>query len=270
MGHTNSTANLSLPQFIGTDKPTWLGDVNGAFSAIDAYAGTNDAAVAAAVSDASSAIAQAASAVSTANAANTTAGNASTAATNAVGTANNAVAIAGTVDSKVGLLADLTTTDRTSIVNAINEVNAAVGTVPTAAQVTYDNTGSGLTATNVQDAIDEVAQGGGGSTPTKRATSSSLTNSTALADLKPAFTALSESEKIRSYIKDTVNNVIFPFAGLLAGTYGSLYTTGTQVGGLFLNIDSEIAHEVTLSGSNATTSGRSSGAVTAGQYELWA
>ena len=165
MGHTNSTANLSLPQFIGTDKPTWLGDVNGAFSDIDAYVGTNDAAVAAAASDASSAISQAASAVSTANAANTTAGNASTAATNAVTVANNAVAIAGVVDTKVGLLADLTTTDRTSIVNAINEVNSAVGTVPTAAQVTYDNTGSGLTATNVQDAIDEVAQGGGGTLP---------------------------------------------------------------------------------------------------------
>ncbi len=28
--------------------------------------------------------------------------------------------------------------------------------------VTYDNTASGLNATNVQDAIDEVAQGGGG------------------------------------------------------------------------------------------------------------
>lgn len=123
MGHTNSTANLALPQFIGTDKPTWLGDVNGAFSAIDSYVGTNDAAVAAAASDASSAVSQAASAVNTANTANTTAGNASTAANNAVGVANNAVAIAGTVDSKVGLLANLNTTDRTSIVNAINEVN---------------------------------------------------------------------------------------------------------------------------------------------------
>lgn len=124
MGHTNSTANLSLPQFIGTDKPTWLGDVNGAFLAIDGYAGTNDAAVAAAASDASSAISQASAAVNTANTANTTAGNASTAANNAVGVANNAVAIAGTVDSKVGLLANLNTTDRTSIVNAINEVLA--------------------------------------------------------------------------------------------------------------------------------------------------
>lgn len=126
MSHTNSTANLSLPQFIGTDKPTWLGDVNGAFSAIDSYAGTNDAAVSAAASDASSAIAQAASAVSTANAANTTAGNASTAATNAVGTANNAMSLVNQTNLKVGTLADLTTTDKTSIVNAINEVNAAI------------------------------------------------------------------------------------------------------------------------------------------------
>lgn len=123
MGHTNSTANLSLPQFIGTDKPTWLGDVNGAFLAIDGYVGTNDAAVAAAASDASSAISQASAAVNTANTANTTAGNASTTANNAIGVANTANAIAGTVDAKVGLLADLNTTDRTSIVNAINEVN---------------------------------------------------------------------------------------------------------------------------------------------------
>lgn len=127
MGHTNSTANLALPQFVGSDKPTWLGDINGAFSDIDAYVGTNDAAVAVAASDASSAVSQASSAVSTANAANTTAGNASTAATNAVTVANNAVAIAGTVDSKVGLLANLNTTDRTSIVNAINEVYGMSG-----------------------------------------------------------------------------------------------------------------------------------------------
>lgn len=35
MSHTNSTANYNLPQFIGTDKPTWLTDVNGAMSSID-------------------------------------------------------------------------------------------------------------------------------------------------------------------------------------------------------------------------------------------
>ena len=35
MGHTNSTTNYNLPQFITTDKPAWLTDINGAFSAID-------------------------------------------------------------------------------------------------------------------------------------------------------------------------------------------------------------------------------------------
>lgn len=35
MGHTNSTTNYALPQFITTDKPAWLTDVNTAYSAID-------------------------------------------------------------------------------------------------------------------------------------------------------------------------------------------------------------------------------------------
>ena len=124
MGHTNSTANLSLPQFIGSDKPTWLGDINSAFSDIDAYVGTNNAAVSGAVSDAASAVSQSASAVNTANTANTTAGNASTAATNAVGTANNAMSLVNQTNTKIGTLANLNTTDKTSIVNAINEINA--------------------------------------------------------------------------------------------------------------------------------------------------
>lgn len=35
MSHTNSTTNYSLPQFVTTDKPAWLTDINNAFSAID-------------------------------------------------------------------------------------------------------------------------------------------------------------------------------------------------------------------------------------------
>lgn len=35
MSATNHTTNYSLPQFIATDVPTWLVDVNGAFSDID-------------------------------------------------------------------------------------------------------------------------------------------------------------------------------------------------------------------------------------------
>lgn len=35
MSHTNKTANYNLPQFTGTDKPSWLTDVNGAMTSID-------------------------------------------------------------------------------------------------------------------------------------------------------------------------------------------------------------------------------------------
>lgn len=157
MGHTNSTANLSLPQFIGTDKPTWLSDVNGAFAAIDSYAGSNDAALAIVDGKANTAIGDASSAVTTATNAANTAGNAATTATNANTIAGNALTVANGINSKVGVLTDLTTTDKSTVVNAINEVNGK-----DAGDIAYDNTGSGLVATNVQDAIDEVAQGGGG------------------------------------------------------------------------------------------------------------
>jgi len=48
MAHTNSTTNYGLPQFLGTDKPTWLGDVNTAYSDIDRQMKVNADAAAAA------------------------------------------------------------------------------------------------------------------------------------------------------------------------------------------------------------------------------
>jgi len=134
MGHTNSTANLGLPQFIGTDKPTWLSDVNGAFSAIDTYAGNNDAALAITDAKADTAVNDAASAVTTATNAANTAGTASTQATNAVTVAGNALTVANGINSKVGVLTDLHTTDKSSVVNAINEVNDALPSVATEIQ----------------------------------------------------------------------------------------------------------------------------------------
>ena len=35
MSSTNKTTNYELPQFISTDKPTWLGDFNGSMQTID-------------------------------------------------------------------------------------------------------------------------------------------------------------------------------------------------------------------------------------------
>lgn len=50
----------------------------------------------------------------------------------------------------------------TNVQTAIDEVYGDIPTGFPASAITYDNTGSGLTATNTQDAIDELAQGGGG------------------------------------------------------------------------------------------------------------
>lgn len=41
MAHTNSTQNYNLPQWIGSDKPTFLGDFNNAFTEIDAQLKVN-------------------------------------------------------------------------------------------------------------------------------------------------------------------------------------------------------------------------------------
>ena len=35
MSHTNTTPNFNLPQFVGTDKPAWLTDINQAFLNVD-------------------------------------------------------------------------------------------------------------------------------------------------------------------------------------------------------------------------------------------
>jgi hypothetical protein len=97
MGHTNQTTNLHLPQFVGSDKPTWLSDVNGAMLTIDNAYGQIEADASAAATAASGAVTTATGAASTASSAastaSTAASNASTALTtanNAAGTANNA------------------------------------------------------------------------------------------------------------------------------------------------------------------------------------
>ena len=70
MSHTNSTANYGLPQFITTDKPAWLTDVNVAYAAIDTGMKANQTAAAAAQGDATQALSDASDAATTANAAN--------------------------------------------------------------------------------------------------------------------------------------------------------------------------------------------------------
>ena len=73
MSATNKTTYLDLPQFIGTDKASWLGDLNPAFLAIDTGMQANKVAAQAAEVSAGEASALAQSANSVANSANSSA-----------------------------------------------------------------------------------------------------------------------------------------------------------------------------------------------------
>lgn len=144
MGATNTTANYSLSQFISTDKPAWLQDYNGDMLKIDT--GINAAKLAAdtAQSIATNAQTDATSAVNSVSALASTVSSLSTAIGSITGTLNTITSLIGNgtptttdqtiigainelnagkaADSKVGDLSDLDTTDKSSIVAAINEV----------------------------------------------------------------------------------------------------------------------------------------------------
>lgn len=123
MSYTNSTPNYNLPQWIGTDKPTFLGDFNGAFSAIDTAMKDN--------ADTSSA------ATSTANAANATAVSANTNANTALNTANNAK---DTADAATAAAAGATSTANTAKTTADNAARAALSNNVSNLAPAYDPT----------------------------------------------------------------------------------------------------------------------------------
>lgn len=149
MSATNSTPIINLPLFIGTDKPAWLTDWNGAMNTIDtAIANLQTAESGTATSLAS--LAQSVEALSGTVGQHTTALQAlTTAVSGNTGSIN-------TINSLIGN-GEPTTTDKT-IIGAINEIYADIGAGDgvDADEVNYDNTSSGLQATDVQAAIDEV------------------------------------------------------------------------------------------------------------------
>lgn len=92
MASTNKTTNYELSQFIGTDKPTFLGDYNGDMAKIDAQMKVNADNITSATSTANTASTNASTALTNANTAQTTASTAQTTASGAQTTANNALA----------------------------------------------------------------------------------------------------------------------------------------------------------------------------------
>lgn len=153
MASTNKTANYELSQFLGSDSPKWLTDYNSDMEKIDlAIAGVKTQADATdlVVSGHTSAI----------TALDGTVGDQSTAIQSLRSDVTANTGSINTINSLIGN-GEPTTTDKT-LIGAINELyNDIHGSGPTpievdAEDVGYDNTTSGLTATTVQAAIDEV------------------------------------------------------------------------------------------------------------------
>lgn len=163
MSHTNSTTNYALPQFLTSDKPAWLTDINNAFSDIDTAIYNAQTKADTAFNDAGNAQSNATTAINDAAAADAK-GSGALASIEAAfdpttiysvgakviynsllyrctvavvtpgpwtGSDNweriTVDSLISTTDSKIGSLTSLSTTDKTSAVNAINEVNGGLG-----------------------------------------------------------------------------------------------------------------------------------------------
>lgn len=108
MSFTNKTPNYNLPQWLGTDKPSWLVDVNGAFSNIDTAVKAAADSGSGADATAKAALETAQAAQDTANTANETANSAVTTAGESKSIANNAQSVANEAITKVNALGPVT------------------------------------------------------------------------------------------------------------------------------------------------------------------
>lgn len=156
MGATNKTTNYELPQWIGTDKPTFLGDMNDAFLKIDTGMTENKDSATSAESIAGASNAKATEAYSmaqtaqtTASTAQSTASQAQTTAETAQGTAQQALekanqALAGTVNA----WQNISKTDNSSAVNTSYSAgfvsyNSALSLLGIALYFNCENVGKG-------------------------------------------------------------------------------------------------------------------------------
>ena len=145
MSATNQTTNYELPLFIGTDKPSWLGDFNGAMNKIDTSIKGNkdeidslktrmtatETVANTASSTASTALTNANNAQTSANNAQTTADTANTAAAAAQSTANTALSNATTAQSTAD-------TAGATAQSALTTANLATGEIDKLNLVNFD------------------------------------------------------------------------------------------------------------------------------------
>ena len=108
MASTNKTTNYNLSQYVGSDKPTYLGDYNSDMLKIDTAMKTNADNITSVGATATTASENASTALSNANTAQSTANTANTNAGTAQSTANSALAKATTNEASINeILAEL-------------------------------------------------------------------------------------------------------------------------------------------------------------------
>lgn len=118
MSSTNKTLTYELPQWIGTDKPTFLGDLNDAFLKIDTGMTENKGGITGAESKAEQAVQQVAGASDKADKATARAEEAYTRASDAKNIADNATTVANNASATAN-----------NALNAVNEIQQDFGWV---------------------------------------------------------------------------------------------------------------------------------------------
>ena len=136
MSATNETTYLNLPQFVATDKPTWLGDFNNAMLKIDNNAATTNNTVSGIPAQIAAVDQKADAAVSTANSAKTTATSAQSTATAAQSTAN---AAASDIAKVKAYLVELPNRGKKTDSNGISFVNASGASVGVTGKISNVN-----------------------------------------------------------------------------------------------------------------------------------
>lgn len=116
MSSTNHTTNYNLSQYVGTDKPTYLGDYNGDMGKIDTAIHNN----ATSISGVSGDVSTLSSKVGTLSELETTTKSDCVSAINEVNTKSE------TNKTNIGTLSNLETTDKSTVVNAVNEVKGII------------------------------------------------------------------------------------------------------------------------------------------------
>lgn len=130
MSYSNRTNNLDLPQYVSTDKPTYLGDFNQAMVNIDSGYASNKALAEGAEATAQLASQTASQAQTSASQAGTTASQASETASQANATASqaqqvatNALSTANVASASASTALDKATQNETDITNLTERVN---------------------------------------------------------------------------------------------------------------------------------------------------